>query len=48
MKRSFFKILVRLNGSILPSYYKQDPFKLSAFQKAIIGYRYWALTNSLA
>lgn len=47
MKRYFFKMLVRLNKVILPSYYKQDPFKLSTFQKAVLGYRYWVLTNSL-
>ena len=47
MKRSFFKILVRFNKLVLPGYYKQDPMKLSSLQKAILGFRYWALTNSL-
>jgi len=47
MKRSFFKILVRLNKAILPGYYDHDLSKLSKLQKAIVAYRYWALTNSL-
>jgi len=47
MKRLFFKLLVRLNKIILPSYYKCDPTKLTALQKAVLGFRYWALTNSL-
>ncbi|WP_199120820.1 hypothetical protein [Pedobacter sp. ASV28] len=47
MKSTFFKALVKLNKLILPSYYKEDPMKLSTFQKAILGFRYWALTNSL-
>lgn len=48
MKRAFFKLLVKLNKAVLPSYYKRDPFKLSTMQKAILGYRYWVLTNSLS
>ena len=47
MKRLAFKFLVKLNKLILPSYYKKDPMKLSTFQKAVLGFRYWALTNSL-
>ncbi len=47
MKKQIFKILVKLNNLVLPSYYKKDPMKLSNFQKAVLGFRYWALTNSL-
>jgi hypothetical protein len=47
MKKVLFKALVRINNAILPSLYKKDPNKLSAWQKAILGYRYWVLTNSL-
>jgi hypothetical protein len=47
MKQLFFKLLVKLNGLILPSYYKRDPLRLSNLQKAILAFRYWALTNSL-
>lgn len=48
MKTRAYKLLVWLNKLILPSYYKKDPMKLSTFQKALLGYRYWALINSLA
>jgi len=47
MRRAVFKILVKINKAILPSLYKKDPFKLTPFQKAILGYRYWVLTQSL-
>ncbi|WP_172954158.1 hypothetical protein [Pedobacter ginsengisoli] len=47
MKKAVFKILVKINNAILPSLYKKDPIKLTTFQKAILGYRYWALTQSL-
>ena len=47
MKTQLFKLLVRLNKLVLPSYYQKDPMKLSTLQKAILGFRYWALTNSL-
>lgn len=47
MKKQLFKLLVKLNKLILPSLYKVDPMKLTTIQKAILGYKYWALTNSL-
>lgn len=47
MKKALFKILVKLNKLLLPSLYKKDPMKLSTLEKGILGYRYWALTNSL-
>lgn len=47
MRKQLFKALVKLNKLILPSYYRKDPMKLTAFQKAILGFRYWVLTNSL-
>lgn len=47
LRASFFKALVKFNNLVLPSLYKKDPMKLSTFQKAILGFRYWALTNSL-
>ncbi|WP_316810165.1 hypothetical protein [Pedobacter heparinus] len=47
MKKQFFKILVKLNKVLLPSLYKKDPMKLTNVQKAILGYKYWTLTNSL-
>ncbi|SER78928.1 hypothetical protein SAMN04488023_11689 [Pedobacter rhizosphaerae] len=47
MKKALFKILVKINNTVLPSLYKKDPNKLSTFQKAILGYRYWVLTKAL-
>lgn len=47
MKKAFFKILVKLNKLLLPKLYKVDPMKLTTAQKAILGYKYWTLTNSL-
>lgn len=47
MKKQLFKILLKINNLILPSLYKKDPLKLSKMQKAILGYRYWVLTNAL-
>jgi len=47
MKTWLFKILAKVNKVVLPSLYKKDPMKLSTLQKAILGYRYWVLTNSL-
>lgn len=47
MKKQVFKFLAKLNKVILPSLYKKDPNKLTTFQKAILGYRYWVLTKTL-
>lgn len=47
MKKAFFKALVKFNNLVMPSLYKEDPMKLSTFQKGILGFRYWALTNSM-
>lgn len=47
MQRAVFKILLKINKAVLPSLYKKDPLKLTTFQKAILGYRYWVLTQSL-
>lgn len=47
MKKQVFKLLNKLNKIVLPSYFQKDPMKLTTFQKAILGFRYWALTNSL-
>ena len=48
MKKQLFKLLVKVNKVILPSYYQKDPMKLTTFQKAVLGYRYWVLTKALA
>lgn len=40
-------MLVRLNNAILPSYSGKDPSTLTKRQQAVLGFRYWALINSL-
>jgi hypothetical protein len=47
MTRGLFKLLVKVNKLILPSLYKKDPMKLSNLEKIVLGYKYWAVTNSL-
>lgn len=47
MKKSIFKLLASLNKVILPRYSKKDITKLSKFEKAIVGYRYWVTLNAL-
>lgn len=46
MKKGLFKVLAKINKVVLPSLYKKDPNKLTTFQKAILGYRYWVTTNA--
>jgi hypothetical protein len=47
MKKSVFKILAKINKLILPRYSKVDITRLTKFQKAIVGYRYWVTKNAL-
>ncbi|MDH3708604.1 MAG: hypothetical protein OER04_01885 [Cyclobacteriaceae bacterium] len=47
MKIAFFKMLAKFNKVVLPSYAQKDLNKLTTFQKAVVGYRYWVTTNSL-
>ena len=49
MKRKFFRVLARLNKSLLPSYTRKrlDLAKASKLQLALIGWRTWVTKNSL-
>ncbi|WP_262245591.1 hypothetical protein [Parapedobacter soli] len=47
MKKELFKLVVKLNNKLLPRYAGKDPAKLSKVQRAVLGFRYWALINSL-
>jgi len=47
MKKAFFKTLLRINNAILPKFSGKDPMTLSKFQKMILAFRYWVLTNAL-
>jgi hypothetical protein len=47
MKKSFFRLLNRMNKAILPKLSDKDPSKLTKIQKGILAYRYFVLVNSL-
>ncbi|MEX0275043.1 MAG: SsrA-binding protein [Flavobacteriaceae bacterium] len=49
MKKTFFKILARINKILLPSFTRRrlDLAKAKKWQLAIIGYRYWVTTRAL-
>jgi hypothetical protein len=47
MKKSFFRLLNKMNKAILPKLSDKDPNKLTKIQKAILAYRYFVLINSL-
>lgn len=49
MKKSFFKVLAKVNKAILPSFTKKglDISKATKFQLAIIGWRAYVTLNSL-
>jgi hypothetical protein len=39
--------MAQINKVILPRYSKRDLSKLSKFDQALIGFRYWVTKNSL-
>jgi hypothetical protein len=49
MKKTFFKLLAKINKAILPSYTKQrlDLSKASKFQLAIFGWRIYVTKRAL-
>ncbi|NOT76329.1 MAG: hypothetical protein HOP08_15480 [Cyclobacteriaceae bacterium] len=47
MKKSFFKVLARLNKLVLPSVSKLDMNRLSKANKALIAYKYWVTLHVL-
>lgn len=47
LKKSLFRMLVKINKLILPRYSKRDIMKLSTMGKAVVGFRYWVLVNAL-
>ncbi len=47
MKKSFFKVLAKLNKLIIPRYSKRDINKLSKIDKALVAYRYWVTLHAL-
>jgi len=47
MKKIIFQLLAKLNKIVLPSYAKRDLTKLSKFDWAIIGWRYWVTIHAI-
>jgi len=49
LKKSFYKLLAKLNKAILPSFSKQrlDLAKASKLQMALIGWRYFITNKAL-
>jgi hypothetical protein len=47
MKKTFFKLLAKVNKLILPRYSKKDITRLSKIDRALVAYRYWVTTHAL-
>jgi|GEM_PF-1153193 len=47
VKKTFFKILSKVNKILLPSLSKLDVNKLTKTNKALIAYKYWVTLNVL-
>ena len=47
IKKAFFKTLAKVNRLIMPRYSKKDITKLTKFEKAMVGYRYYITKNAL-
>ena len=47
MRRSFFRLLARLNKLLLPKLWDKDLLRLNGLQKAIVAWRIWVTKNSL-
>lgn len=47
VKKSFFRILARLNRVLMPRYSKRDLSRLTKLDKMLIAYRYWVTLHAL-
>lgn len=47
LRKRLFRVLAALNKRILPKLWDKDLLRLSPWQKAIVGYRYWVTRNAL-
>ena len=47
MRKTFFRILARINKVVLPRYSKKDINRLSKIDKALVAYRYWVTLHAL-
>ncbi|MBK9176413.1 MAG: SsrA-binding protein [Flavobacteriales bacterium] len=47
MKKDLFRLLARLNKLVLPKLWSHDLTRLSKWQKALVGWRYYVTRNAL-
>jgi len=47
IKKALFKALAKINKIVMPRYSQRDLNKLSKFDQALIGYRYYVTKNAL-
>ncbi|MCU0398023.1 MAG: hypothetical protein MUC73_07960 [Cyclobacteriaceae bacterium] len=47
MKRTFFRLLARINRLVLPRFSKKELTKLKKWEQALVAYRYWVTINAL-
>jgi hypothetical protein len=47
MRKHVFQLLARLNKLLLPKLWDKDLYRLSAFQKGMVAWRYWVTRNAL-
>lgn len=47
MRKTWFRLLARLNKALLPKLWNRDLARLTPLQKAIVGWRYYVTRNSL-
>lgn len=47
IQKSFFKILLTFNKMFLPSVSKLNVYKMSKFDKMLVGYKYWVVLHVL-
>ncbi len=47
MKKTFFRLLNKINKKILPKLSGKDPASLTKIEKGILAYRYFVVINSL-
>lgn len=47
MKKSFFRLLNKINKMTLPKLSNKDPNTLTKVQKGILAYRYFVLVKSM-
>ena len=47
MRKNLFRLLARLNRSVLPKQWDRDLARMSSTRKLLAAYRYWVTRNAL-